>query len=140
MNIFVFVFFTFTMCGVVLYELVRWSECQAKCEAQAYANEQLITSDLCLHNWQNIGTGVCEKAANELQLSRIACTIQSWWRQGEVYRLYTKCTDSYAMLLAIILIPTIYVIWNVFAVLHSMLHHHHHQTTRTRRNERLLKF
>lgn len=105
--------------GVSVYEALRWTLVQEACNLKRETHLRLLQSDVCKSGYGVSVETVCEKAQIELRSTLFACTATTFWRQGEIYALYTKVTESYILLGCIVLIPLLYIIHKVFDLINK---------------------
>jgi hypothetical protein len=90
------------------YESVRWTETRLDCEERHAEHQLLLGSPLCsaiaLHSMGFTSGSECDQARRALRLSPMACTIQSFWRDSEPYRLYHSMAESPLTLVATLLL------------------------------------
>lgn len=103
--------------GVGFYETLRWHGVRTECETRRENHHKLLASDVCKKSYGEGVEMLCNKAHTELNTHIYISTTLEWWRQGEVYRLYTRLTESYTSLLVLVLLPILYVIYKIFDAL-----------------------
>lgn len=79
----------------------------------------LLANVLCADAWQRHVHGpnqdaACKKAQDENLVSPFSCASQRMWKEGEVHRVWKLVTESYLMLLAIIVPCLLLTIWMMF--------------------------
>lgn len=118
-SVIVVFFLGIVLCGVSVYEAVRWTLVQESCNLKRENHLRLLQSDLCKSGYGASVETVCERAQVELRNTLFACTATTFWRQGEIYALYTKITESYILLGCIVLLPILYIIHKIFDLINK---------------------
>lgn len=103
--------------GVGFYETLRWHGVRTECETRRENHNKLLASDVCKKSYGEGVDALCNKAHTELNTHIYISTTLEWWRQGEIFRLYTRLTESYTSLLVLVLLPILYVIYKIFDAL-----------------------
>lgn len=103
--------------GVGFYETLRWYGVRTECETRRENHHKLLVSDVCKKSYGEGVDALCNKAHTELNTHIYISTTLEWWRQGEIFRLYTRLTESYTSLLVLVLLPILYVIYKIFDAL-----------------------
>jgi hypothetical protein len=107
------------LAGIALHEGMRWNLVQEACGLKRENHLRLLQSDVCKSGYGSSMETVCEKAQIELRSTLLACTATTFWRQGEIYAIYMKITESYILLGCLILIPILYIIHKIFDFMHK---------------------
>lgn len=100
--------------GAVFYECLRWISIQEECKERRDNHNKLVTSELCKKGYGENVEAICSKASVELRTPIYVWTSMEWWKRGEIHHLYSKLTESYISLLALILFPILYIIYKIF--------------------------
>lgn len=95
------------ICPFLVYESIRFYSHASECRLAQEQNTLLLQNPLCSDPWQRHVHGpkqeaVCEKARVENQVPFLLCAWQHMWLKGEANRVWLMITESYWMLLGII--------------------------------------
>jgi hypothetical protein len=113
--------FFFILAGVALYEAVRWEVARHSCIQRQMGHLKVLESDVCngRHHYGTDFASACAQAELELAIPVVQCTAQNWWKTGEVYRLYSHYSESYALMFGLPLCLGLYLLHKLMDQRHA---------------------
>jgi hypothetical protein len=98
---------------------LRFSTLHQTCKTTQIENERILSNPLCKDPWQRQLHGpkqeaVCKHAQEEMLLSPFSCAWKNLWTQSELVRVWFMITESYVMVLSVVVPCLITCIFMLF--------------------------
>jgi hypothetical protein len=113
------VFLSIGLGPLLVFEGLRFNTLHQTCKTTQIENERILTNPLCKDPWQRQLHGpkqeaVCKHAQEEMMLSPFSCAWKNLWSQSELVRVWFMITESYVMILSVVVPCLITCIFMLF--------------------------
>lgn len=113
------IFLAIALGPLLVFEGLRFQTLHQTCKTTQLENERMLSNPLCKDPWQRQLHGpkqeaACKHAEQEMMLSPFSCAWKNLWSQSDLVRVWFMITESYVMVLSVVVPCLITCIFMVF--------------------------